>query len=92
MKKIAVVLMAAFMMSAAVPVMAAEMSKEDKDQCLLASKNCLNEVDSLQKKIKKLNNEIKKGTKVYSPAELNKLNAKLKEAEDILDNLKVGGN
>ena len=92
MRKILVVLMAAFMVSAAVPVMAAEMSKEDKDQCLLASKNCLNEVDSLQKKIKKLNNEIKKGTKVYSPAELNKLNAKLKEAEDILDNLKVGGN
>lgn len=86
MKKIAVVVMAAFMMSATVPVLA-QMSKEEKDQCLLASKNCLNEVDSLQKRIKKLNAEIKKGKKVYSAEELNKLNGKLKEAEDILKTL-----
>ena len=86
MKKIAVVVMAAFMMSATVPVLA-QMSKEEKDQCLLASKNCLNEVDSLQKRIKKLNAEIKKGKKVSSAEELNKLNGKLKEAEDILKTL-----
>ena len=87
MKKIAVVLMAAFMMSATVPVMAAEMTKEEKDQCLLASKNCMNEVDSIQKKIKKLNAEIKKGKKVYSAEEIKKLQQKLKEAEDIVDAL-----
>lgn len=87
MKKIAVVLMAAFMMSATVPVMAAEMTKEEKDQCLLASKNCMNEVDSIQKKIKKLNAEIKKGKKVYSAEEIKKLQQKLQEAEDIIDAL-----
>ena len=89
MRKIAVVLMAAFMMSATVPVMAAEMSKADKDQCLLYSKSCVNEVDSLQQKIHKLNREIKKGTKVYSPAELKKLSDKLKEAEDLMDKMTV---
>jgi uncharacterized protein YlxW (UPF0749 family) len=89
MRKIAVVLMAAFMMSASVPVMAAEMSKAEKNECLLQSKSCVNEVDSLQQKIHKLNKEIKKGTKVYSPEELQKLNAKLKEAEDILNKMMI---
>jgi uncharacterized protein YlxW (UPF0749 family) len=89
MRKILVVLMAAFMVSAAVPVMAAEMSKADKDQCLLYSKSCMNEVDSLQQKMKKLNQEINKGTRVYSPEELKKLNEKLKEAEDLMDKMSI---
>ena len=74
-------------MAVAVPVFAAEMTKEQKDQCLLASKNCAGETDSIQKKIKKLQGEVKKGSKVYSPEEIKKLNAKLKEAEDLLDNM-----
>lgn len=93
MKKMAVLLMAAFMMSATVPVLAAEMTKEEKDMCLLASKNCGMEVDTLQKKIKKLNAEIKKGKKVYSAEEIKKLQQKLDEANDLLDTiLKGGGN
>lgn len=91
MKKIAVMVMAALMMSATVPALAAEMTKEEKDQCLLASKNCSTEVDSIQKKIKKLQAEIKKGKKVYSADEIKKLNAKLKEAEDMLDHMMQGG-
>jgi septal ring factor EnvC (AmiA/AmiB activator) len=87
MKRIAILVMAAFMMSAAVPAFAADMSKDQKDQCLLASKECKTEVDSIQKKIQKLNAEIKKGKKVYSADEIKKLNAKLKEAEDMLDNM-----
>jgi peptidoglycan hydrolase CwlO-like protein len=93
MKKIAIMLAAAFFMAATVPAYAAEMTKEEKDQCLLASKSCATEVDSIQKKIKKLNAEIKKGKKVYSAEELKKLQAKLKEAEDLVDTmLKGGGN
>ncbi|QSV46504.1 hypothetical protein [Geobacter benzoatilyticus] len=93
MKKMAVLLMAAFMMSATVPVLAAEMTKEEKDMCLLASKNCGMEVDTLQKKIKKLNAEIKKGKKVYSADEIKKLQQKLDEANELLDAiLKGGGN
>ena len=86
MKKIAVILLASFAMAATVPAFA-QMTKEEKDQCLLASKNCATEVDSLQKKIKKLQAEIKKGKKVYSADELKKLNDKLKEAEDMVDKL-----
>jgi peptidoglycan hydrolase CwlO-like protein len=91
MKKVAVMLMAAFVMAAAVPAFAAEMTKEEKDQCLLASKGCTTEVDSIQKKIKKLNAEIKKGKKVYSAEEIKKLQQKLDEAEKMLDKIIEGG-
>jgi peptidoglycan hydrolase CwlO-like protein len=87
MKKIVVLMIAVFSMAVAVPAFAAEMTKEQKDQCLLASKGCAGEADTIQQKIKKLQAEIKKGNKAYSPEEIKKLNAKLKEAEAILDGL-----
>lgn len=90
MKKIAIMLMAAFMMSATVPAFAAQhegMTKEEKDQCLLAAKGCAAEVDSIQMKIKKLQKEIKKGKKVYTAEELKKLQEKLDEADKMLDSL-----
>jgi DNA-binding transcriptional regulator GbsR (MarR family) len=90
MKKIAIALIAGLMLTSAMPAMA-QMTKEEKDQCLLASKNCANEVDSLQQRIKKLNKEIKKGTKVYSADELKKLEMKLKEADEILKSLEKPG-
>lgn len=90
MKKVVVLLMAAFMMSATVPAFAAQMTKEEKDQCLLASKSCMTEVDSLQKRIQKLQAEIKKGKKVYSAEELKKLRQKLKEADEILKSIETG--
>jgi hypothetical protein len=90
MKKIAAVVMTAFMISATMPALA-QMSKEEKDQCLLASKSCLTEVDSIQKRIKKIQTEIRKGKKVYSAEELKKLQEKLKEAGEILETLESGG-
>jgi peptidoglycan hydrolase CwlO-like protein len=87
MKRIAILIMAVFMMSVTVPAFAAEMTKAEKDQCLLASKECKNETDAIQQKIKKLNAEIKKGKKAYSADEIKKLNDKLKEAQAILDGL-----
>lgn len=87
MKKIAVMMLAAFSMSVAVPVFAADMDKTTKDQCLLASKGCAHETKSIQQKIKALDAEIKKGKKAYSADEIKKLETKLKEANEILDNL-----
>ncbi len=83
MKKTAIMLLAAFMISAAIPAMA-QMSKEEKDMCLLATKDCLNQADSLQQRIKRIQGEIKKGKKVYSAEELKTLNQKLQEANDLL--------
>lgn len=85
-----VVIMTALLVSATVPAYAAQqgkMTKEEKDMCLLISRNCEGEVDSIQKRIKRLQGEIKKGNKVYSPEELKKLEQKLKEANKILDTL-----
>lgn len=92
MKKTVVMILAAFALSATVPAFAAEMTKEEKDQCLLASKGCAMEADTIQKKIKRLNAEIKKGKRVYSAEEIKKLEQKLKEAETILDDMLKGGN
>jgi len=87
MKRIVILMLAAFLTSVSVPAFAAEGMKSTKDECLLASKECKNEVDSIQQKIKKLQTEIKKGTKVYSADEIKKLDAKLEEANAILDGL-----
>ena len=87
MKKIAVLMIAVFSMAVAVPAFAADMTKEQKNECLLASKGCAGSADTIQQKIKKLDAEVKKGTKVYSADEIKKLNAKLKEAEALLDSL-----
>jgi peptidoglycan hydrolase CwlO-like protein len=87
MKRVVIVIMVAFMMSASVSVFAAETTNEQKDECLLASKNCQNSVDSIQQKIKKLQTAIQKGDKVYTPDEIKKLNDKLKDTEDMLDKM-----
>jgi septal ring factor EnvC (AmiA/AmiB activator) len=87
MKRVTFLLMAIFLMSVSVPVIAADMTKAQKNECLLASKGCKDTVDSIQQKIKKLQTEIKKGKKEYTADELNKLNAKLKEADELLNQM-----
>ncbi len=88
MKKLAIFICTAVMMSASVPAFANQtMTKGQKDECLLASKECANQVDSIQQKMKRLQNEIKKGEKVYTPEELKKLNEKLDETDKMLDHM-----
>ena len=48
-----------------------------KDECLLLAMNCAQSVDSIQMRIERLNNEIAKGTDVYTRDELNVLKRKL---------------
>ncbi|GFO62808.1 hypothetical protein M1B72_19575 [Geomonas paludis] len=91
MKRIALIVMAGFLALGSVPTYAADMGMGTKDECLLISKNCKNEVDSIQQKIAKLQGEINKGGKVYTADELKKLHDKLKEANDILDELNKPG-
>lgn len=92
MKKVLIAVLTTFALSAGSMVLAADAPKANaKDECLLASKNCAHEVDSIQQKLKKLNAEIKKGKKVYSAEELKKLEQKLKEANEILESLEKPG-
>ena len=91
MKKVLIAVLTAFALSSAGMAFSADVKSTQKDECLLASKGCMNEVDSIQQKLKKLNAEIKKGTKVYSAEEIKKLELKLKEANEILKNLEKPG-
>lgn len=93
MKKVLIAVLTTFALSATAMSFAADTPQANpKDECLLASKGCLHEVDSIQQKLKKINAEIKKGKKVYSAEELKKLEQKLKEANEILKSLdKPGG-
>lgn len=88
MKKVLIAVLTAFALSATSMAFATDSAK---DECLLISKGCANEVDSIQKKIKKIDAEIKKGKKVYSAEELKKLEQKLKEANEILKGLEKPG-
>jgi len=90
MKKFVVLICSALMLTAYVPAFAESTSttaSNQKDECLLTSKKCADQVDTIQQKIRKLNKEIAKGTKVYTPEELNRLKAKLDETNMMLDNL-----
>ncbi len=88
MKEVAMTLAAALLLSLAVPVRSAEeKATTEKDLCLLYSQNCAGRVGSIQEKIGRLQAEIQKGTAVYSPQELDRLEQKLKEAEELLDEL-----
>jgi uncharacterized protein YxeA len=92
MKKILIAILTVAAMSATSMAFAADAPVAgSKDECLLASKNCMNEVDSIQQRMKKINAEIKKGKKVYSAEELRKLEQKLKEADEILKTLEKPG-
>ena len=92
MKKILIAILTAAALSATSMAFAVDAPVAgSKDECLLASKNCMHEVDSIQQKMKKINTEIKKGTKVYSAEELKKLEQKLKEVNEILKDLEKPG-
>lgn len=91
MKKVAALFVACLMFSA-VPVIAQTQTQAQKDECLLAAKGCANEVDSIQRQVKKLHNEIRKGTRVYTKEELQTLKRKLEEVNKLMEDLgKPGG-
>jgi len=89
MKRCAAVVVAALLVSASVPVFAAEAgdAKNMKDECLLAAKDCQGNVDALQQRIAKLNAEIAKGDRVYTRDDLKRLNEKVKEANELLERM-----
>ena len=92
MKKVLIAILTVAALSATSMAFAADApAAGGKDECILASKNCKDQVDSIQQRMKKINTEIKKGKKVYSVEELKKLEQKLKEADEILKSLEKPG-
>jgi len=51
-----------------------------KDECLLLARNCVDDIYTVQQRIDRLRKEIEKGTRVYTPRELLKLNDALSDA------------
>jgi len=82
MKTTSLVVMSAFLMSAASPVFA--MSHQERLACAWTAGNCFDEAKILEKRITEIKNEIAKNTN-SSPDELKKLENKL---QDTMDELK----
>ena len=61
--------------------------KTQKDQCLIVAMNCASDKDSVIHRVNRLRREIAKGSDVYSPEELQKLNDQLNFIYSEADNL-----
>jgi hypothetical protein len=90
MKSMSILLAAAILTLSAAPAFP-QMSQAQKDECMLASKNCTDQVDDIYKRMHRLDKEVKKGTKVYTPSELKKLQQKLAETQDLLKTMEKPG-
>lgn len=82
-------LIAAALMIAALPVLAEEavMGQQEpqvqKNECLLVVKNCPS--DSIQERIQRIQDEIRKGSDIYTNDELRRLDRQLDDAQKFLD-------
>jgi hypothetical protein len=93
MKKLLVILMALGLFSA-IPVLAAdhEGMKMDSHEGMTmntpdGARECALQAETIQQKIKRLNAEVAKGSKKYSAEDLKKLEQKLKETNNLLDQM-----
>jgi Skp family chaperone for outer membrane proteins len=86
MKTSAILVMAAFLMSAAVPVFAA--TAQENETCQIAATTCLTKAEVVEKRMKKMKGEIKKGA-TYSPDDMKTLEQKLQDVMDQMDKMGV---
>jgi len=86
MKTSALLVVAAFLMSAAVPVFA--QTAQEKEMCAISANTCVNKAQVVEKRMKKMKAEIKKG-KTYSQEEMKVLEQKLQDVMDQMDKMGV---
>jgi hypothetical protein len=93
MKKLLVIILALGLFSA-MPVLAAEHAGMDmsshegmKMDTAEGARECALQAETIQQKIKRLNAEVAAGSKKHNAEELKKLEKKLKEANEILDQM-----
>ena len=92
MKSMSIILAATMLLSAAPAFPQAPVaSQAEKDECMLAMRNCTDQVDDIYKRMHRLDKEIKKGKRVYTPAELTKLQVKLAETQELLKSMERPG-
>jgi hypothetical protein len=85
MERRAVLSLILVLMSVATPVFPQDV--QEKVICEIAAKNCLNTLDIIKKRMKKMDVEIKKGSRTYSAEDMKKLEQKLQETRDLLDKM-----
>ncbi|NVN93410.1 MAG: hypothetical protein HXX11_22830 [Desulfuromonadales bacterium] len=85
MKTSALVVMSAFLMSAAVPVFA--MTHQERLACAMTAGNCLDDEKNLEKQKIEIKNETDKGS-INSSDEIKKPEKKLRNTMERLDNIK----
>lgn len=88
MRKLMFLVLISLMMLNVAPAFAQD-TPQDQYLCKVQAGNCLKRAEAVQSKMKKMEEDVKKGKKVYSADELKKIEDKLKEAEQMLDNLKA---
>ena len=86
MKRVALAVIAAMLMSSAVQVMA--LTAAEKETCLIAAGNCGTKAKDLEKEIKKMQKEMKAGKKTYTEEDLKMLDLKIQEALDQIKMMK----
>lgn len=90
MKNKMLLLLVAVGMFSAIPAFAAHQEMTTDQQMMMdheGARQCALQAESIQEKIKRIQGEIKQGSKKYTAEELKLLEGKLKEANDVLDNL-----
>mgnify|MGYP001184964609 CR=1 FL=1 len=86
MKRFLIIISATLMLSTSM-LAYSQQTPEEKVICNIAAQNCLNKADILQKRVKKLQAEVKKGTNKYSAEDLKMIEQKLQETMDQLDKI-----
>ena len=81
-----VAVLAAFLMSAAVPVFAD--TAQEKATCAISANTCLTKAEVVEKRMKRMRGEIKKGA-TYSSEEMKVLEQKLQDVIDQMDKMGV---
>ncbi|MBJ6750752.1 hypothetical protein JFN91_11050 [Geomonas sp. Red421] len=69
----------------------AEQTPAERNECLLLSQNCKDQVDDIYTRMQRLSREIDKGTRVYTPKELEQLRQKLAETQEMLREMEKPG-
>jgi hypothetical protein len=85
MNWISIIAISALLMTAAAPAIAQD--DAEKDVCRISATTCLNKAEILQKRIKKMNTEIAKGSAKYTTEDLKILEQKLQETMTQLDKM-----
>jgi len=91
MTRLAITLSAAALFLSTAPAFAQPQTQGEKDECMLASRNCTDQVDDIYKRMHRLDREIRKGKRVYTQEELRKLQIKLTETQELLKTLERPG-